>query len=139
MIFNVVGGGSPDAITKDKIVNNFTTTEEGFVADARALKVLNESKLDIARAFFGNNALYSQTAVNSFETLLDTAPYGETVQTAYNAAEVVHGDHHMGNQQYVIFTINYARTYGWILVIGFGGMYFGSRRNSRTITWTKIA
>lgn len=42
MIFNVVGGGSPDAITKDKIVNNFTTTEEGFVADARTVKLLND-------------------------------------------------------------------------------------------------
>lgn len=30
-----------------KVVNNFTTTEEGFVADARALKALNDSKLSM--------------------------------------------------------------------------------------------
>ena len=34
-------------LSTDKIVNNFTTTEEGFVADARALKVLNDSKLSL--------------------------------------------------------------------------------------------
>lgn len=34
-------------VDKTSIVNNFTTTEEGFVADARALKVLNESKLSM--------------------------------------------------------------------------------------------
>ena len=34
-------------LSTDKIVNNFTTTEEGFVADARALKVLNDSKLSM--------------------------------------------------------------------------------------------
>lgn len=37
------GGGLP----KSKIVNNFTTTEEGYVADARALKTLNDSKLSM--------------------------------------------------------------------------------------------
>lgn len=31
------------AIAKANVVNNFTTTEEGFVADARALKVLNDN------------------------------------------------------------------------------------------------
>lgn len=38
------GGGD---LPKSKIVNNFTTTEEGYVADARALKVLNDSKLSM--------------------------------------------------------------------------------------------
>lgn len=31
-------------VDKSSVVNNFTTTEEGFVADARALKTLNDSK-----------------------------------------------------------------------------------------------
>lgn len=31
------------AVAKDSVVNNFTTTEPGFVADARALKVLNDN------------------------------------------------------------------------------------------------
>lgn len=43
--------GLPDALSqlkdekvdKANVVNNFTTTEEGFVADARALKMLNDS------------------------------------------------------------------------------------------------
>ena len=35
-----------DAIT-NRTINNFTTTEEGFVADARALKVLNDSRLSM--------------------------------------------------------------------------------------------
>ena len=34
-------------VDKANIVNNFTTTAEGFVADARALKALNDSKLSM--------------------------------------------------------------------------------------------
>ena len=34
-------------VDKANVVNNFSTTEEGFVADARALKVLNDSKLSM--------------------------------------------------------------------------------------------
>lgn len=34
-------------LDESKIVNNFTTTEPGYVADARALKVLNDSKVSI--------------------------------------------------------------------------------------------
>ena len=34
-------------VDKANVVNNFTTTEEGYVADARALKVLNDSKLSM--------------------------------------------------------------------------------------------
>lgn len=34
-------------VDKSNVVNNFTTTEEGFVADARALKVLNDNKTSI--------------------------------------------------------------------------------------------
>ena len=35
------------AITVDEIVNNFITTEEGYVADARALKALNDNKVEM--------------------------------------------------------------------------------------------
>jgi hypothetical protein len=35
------------AVSESNVVNNFTTTEEGFVADARALKVLNDTKLSM--------------------------------------------------------------------------------------------
>lgn len=34
-------------VDKANVVNNFTTTEEGYVADARALKTLNDSKLSM--------------------------------------------------------------------------------------------
>lgn len=51
MIFNMPGY-LPDAVTKDMVVNNFTTTEEGFVADARALKVLNDNAQPVLR-FWG--------------------------------------------------------------------------------------
>ena len=36
-----------NSISKDNIINNFTTTEEGFVADARALKALNDNLLSL--------------------------------------------------------------------------------------------
>lgn len=31
------------AVAKERVVNNFTTTEEGFVADARTVKILNDN------------------------------------------------------------------------------------------------
>ncbi len=34
-------------VAKSSVVNNFTTTAEGYVADARALKVLNDSKMSM--------------------------------------------------------------------------------------------
>lgn len=36
------GKNASEYLTADKVVNNFTTTREGFVADARALKDLND-------------------------------------------------------------------------------------------------
>lgn len=39
------------AVAKERVVNNFTTTEEGFVADARALKILQDSKTSIRLAW----------------------------------------------------------------------------------------
>lgn len=47
-------------VDKTSVVNNFTTTEEGFVADARALKVLNDNiegikTLDCFKGFFRVN------------------------------------------------------------------------------------
>lgn len=40
--------GSPGKyVDETRVVNNFTTTKEGFVADARALKVLNDIKLSM--------------------------------------------------------------------------------------------
>lgn len=36
--------GLMESISKSQVVNNFTTTEEGFVADARSLKALNEKR-----------------------------------------------------------------------------------------------
>ena len=35
------------AINISNIINNFTTTDEGFVADARALKTLNDNKIEM--------------------------------------------------------------------------------------------
>lgn len=54
---NTLKLGGEDAaayLQNSQVVNNFTTTEEGFVADARALKVLNDkttptSKVDITQ------------------------------------------------------------------------------------------
>lgn len=42
-------------VDKTSVVNNFTTTEEGFVADARTLKVLNESKLSMELLYENGN------------------------------------------------------------------------------------
>ena len=47
MIFNVIDARAlktlnDNKVDKANIVNNFTTTEEGYVADARALKTLND-------------------------------------------------------------------------------------------------
>ena len=57
-------------VDKTNVVNNFTTTEEGYVADARALKILNDSKLS-SRLLWQNikpgNAFSPQTLNLDFE------------------------------------------------------------------------
>ena len=50
---NSVGG----KVDKSSVVNNFTTTEEGFVADARALKTLYDTKL--SKELLWENASYT--------------------------------------------------------------------------------
>lgn len=40
-------GSAGKYVSKSSVVNNFTTTEEGFVADARTVNVLNDSKLSM--------------------------------------------------------------------------------------------
>lgn len=65
-------------VDKANVVNNFTTTEEGFVADARALKVLNDSKMsmellyenDSPTSLFGENKL-SFSLSNSDEVVVE--------------------------------------------------------------------
>ena len=42
-------------VDKSKVVNGFDTSEEGFVADARTLKVLNESKLSMELLYENGN------------------------------------------------------------------------------------
>lgn len=44
---NYVDDATKNKVDKGNVVNNFTTEEEGFVADARALKVLNDSMLSM--------------------------------------------------------------------------------------------
>ena len=58
-------------LSTDKIVNNFTTTEEGFVADARALKVLNDGICN-SIAFFSvgrsNDGQYYYCTIKNLRT-----------------------------------------------------------------------
>ena len=81
MIFNA-SGGSPNAITKDKVVNNFTTTEEGFVADARALKLLNDSKLSM-ELLWENASYLSDFAARTI--YVDLSGYKEVLVLGRNA------------------------------------------------------
>lgn len=136
-----LGGKSADEyLQKSQVVDNFTTTQEGFVADARAVKALNDSKLNIVNAFFGDNSTYTQIAVSDFDTFIDgVTKYGNMMQTAINKAAVQHGEYYFGNLQYVLYSINFERTYGWLLSISFSGIYFGCRRNTSKFTWVKIA
>ena len=48
-----------ECVTTDKVVNNFTTTDPGYVMDARAGKTLNDS---IAKWFFGADAIAFRVA-----------------------------------------------------------------------------
>lgn len=50
--------GLKDAVSKSQVVNNFTTTEEGFVADARALKALVDEYLTLKKITFTIDANY---------------------------------------------------------------------------------
>ena len=58
-------------VDKANVVNNFTTTEEGYVADARALKVLNDSKLSM-EPLWENASPTSSLAAQSIDLNLDS-------------------------------------------------------------------
>ena len=61
-----------DFVKKTSVVNNFTTTEEGFVADARALKVLMDSLNSVSfiskHVFVVNNTNSSSAKTLKIET-----------------------------------------------------------------------
>lgn len=61
-IDNKIDELSRNTFSKSQVVNNFTTTEEGFVADARALKALNDTVNKITRTTvqtdIANNPIY---------------------------------------------------------------------------------
>lgn len=69
-------------VDKDKVVNSLDTTEKGFVADARALKVLNDSKLSMELLW--ENA--SPLSAFSPQTIgMDLSDYKfVSIQTIYN-------------------------------------------------------
>ena len=63
--------GLMESVSKSQVVNNFTTTEEGFVADARALKMLNDGICD-SIAFFSvgssNDGRYYYCTIKNLRT-----------------------------------------------------------------------
>ena len=65
-----------------RVVNNFTTTKEGFVADARALKVLNDSKLSLDLLWENSspNSAFAKQTIN-----LDLSGYKEVLVLGRNA------------------------------------------------------
>lgn len=113
MIFNMPGY-LPDAVTKDMVVNNFTTTEEGFVADARALKVLNDML----------------TPQNVNVTMLDCAKLGDgDAMHAYRIGNIItvsaafkfvteNMKPYMGNSRLFKLPFNLKRMYFWIVTRG---------------------
>lgn len=54
---------SEQKVDKTNVVNNFTTTEEGFVADARALKTLNDGKTSASILANGEQSMGSYAMV----------------------------------------------------------------------------
>lgn len=104
-----VNKGYVDAnkVDKTSVVNNFTTTEEGFVADARALKVLNDTKLSMellwqnashASAFAAqvvslDLSNYDQVAIvfgfdGNFQWLSGLCVFNKNLQTGARMSEV---------------------------------------------------
>ena len=69
-------------VDKSSVVNNFTTTEEGFVADARALKVLNDSKLSLDLLWENSSpdSAFAKQTIN-----LDLSGYKEVLVLGRNA------------------------------------------------------
>lgn len=65
---NKLNGKDADQyLTVDKVVNNFTTTEAGFVADARALKVLDEKTIPSGLHNF-NDAIMALDGVSAAQS-----------------------------------------------------------------------
>lgn len=71
-------------VDKSVVVNNFTTTEEGFVADARALKELND-RLGSSYIISGEYSLARNTEGNAY-----TAPSDGYIEATGQRAERAH-------------------------------------------------
>lgn len=69
---NALNGKSADEyLQKSQVVNNFTTTGEGFVADARALKTLHDGKTSASILANGEQSMgnYSKVTIRSTNPL----------------------------------------------------------------------
>ena len=73
------------SVQKSSVVNNFTTTEEGFVADARALKVLNDTKQSMELLW--ENASYTSDFASQ-KINLDLSGYKEVLVLGRNAGSI---------------------------------------------------
>lgn len=123
-----------NSISKDNIINNFTTTEEGFVADARALKTLNDTKMSMkllwknsspTSSFAGNQTLNLDIDVGDIVIIL----YTRKAESTYFVRSVI--SEVRANQYYVelfnawssIFTTRNA-------IISPGKIYFKAGKSS---------
>lgn len=59
-------------LNKDNVANNFNIIEEGFVADARVLKILNDNKLEMELLWENGSPLSSYSEQ---EIIVDLSPY----------------------------------------------------------------
>ena len=74
-------------VDKSKVVNGFDTSEEGFVADARTLKVLNDSKLSM-ELLYENGSPTSSFGEGKIPLEI---PVGVDAETALFAIEINNG------------------------------------------------
>lgn len=61
------GKGADQYLTVDKVVNNFTTTEASFVADARALKVLNDALTPVQISVTANSNYVTEASIQAYK------------------------------------------------------------------------
>ena len=76
-------------VDKANVVNNFTTTEEGFVADARALKILNDSKLSMELLWQNASPTSALSGLLAFDWKDYDLLYGEATGTSGSSATII--------------------------------------------------